>query len=321
MNRLKKIVLCALLAALLLLPAIGQAATLDEIQRYGITVNMRTDGTADIYYRIEWRVLDDTSEGPLEWVKIGVPNEYVDEIKAHTDNIRKIRYDGSGGSFIRIDFDRKYYRNQVVTFEFSIHESRLYQVDESAGAVRYTYTPGWFDDIAVKAYAIRWSAKNVSYQDAQTLDEDGYYFWTGSLGKKQRVTISVEYPLSALSVNKDETPVYATSYKQSKSSKIGVVAVMVVMLVLFVVLFSARGGAFSGRSYSGGFWGGYFLGRSGRGRGPRPGGGGGGCACACASHCACACACAGGGRAGCTAKELYRKPRVDDALRALEKKV
>lgn len=31
-----------------------------------------------------------------------------------------------------------------------------------------------------------------------------------------------------------------------------------------------------------------------------------GCACACASSCACACACAGGGRAGCSVKELYR---------------
>lgn len=30
------------------------------------------------------------------------------------------------------------------------------------------------------------------------------------------------------------------------------------------------------------------------------------CACACASSCACACACAGGGRAGCSVKELYR---------------
>ena len=35
------------------------------------------------------------------------------------------------------------------------------------------------------------------------------------------------------------------------------------------------------------------------------GAGRGGGGCACASSCACACACAGGGRAGCSAKNLY----------------
>lgn len=51
----------------------------------------------------------------------------------------------------------------------------------------------------------------------------------------------------------------------------------------------------------------------GGGVGRRSGGGSSGscvcvssCACACASSCACACACAGGGRAGCSVKELYR---------------
>lgn len=52
-------------------------------------------------------------------------------------------------------------------------------------------------------------------------------------------------------------------------------------------------------AYRGSGGGGTFGGGAGRG--------GGGCACACASSCACACACAcaGGGRAGCSAKNLY----------------
>ena len=53
-----------------------------------------------------------------------------------------------------------------------------------------------------------------------------------------------------------------------------------------------RSGGFGGGSRGGGFGGGGF-------------GGGGHCACASSCACACACACAGGGRAGCSAKNLY----------------
>lgn len=52
------------------------------------------------------------------------------------------------------------------------------------------------------------------------------------------------------------------------------------------------GGGFGGGSRGGGFGGGGF-------------GGGSHCACASSCACACACACAGGGRAGCSAKNLY----------------
>ena len=53
------------------------AKDLDEIQKYYITVDTRNDGTLDMTYEIEWKVLDSTSEGPLEWVKIGIPNSHL----------------------------------------------------------------------------------------------------------------------------------------------------------------------------------------------------------------------------------------------------
>ncbi len=59
-------------------------------------------------------------------------------------------------------------------------------------------------------------------------------------------------------------------------------------------------GGFGGGSRGGGFGGGGF-------------GGGGHCACASSCACACACACAGGGRAGCSAKNLYGV-RLDEEL-------
>ena len=61
------------------------------------------------------------------------------------------------------------------------------------------------------------------------------------------------------------------------------------------------GGGFGGGSRGGGFGGGGF-------------GGGGHCACASSCACACACACAGGGRAGCSAKNLYGAVRLDGTL-------
>ena len=60
-------------------------------------------------------------------------------------------------------------------------------------------------------------------------------------------------------------------------------------------------GGFGGGSRGGGFGGGCF-------------GGGGHCACASRCACACACACAGGGRAGCSAKNLYGAVHLDQEL-------
>ena len=64
----------------------------------------------------------------------------------------------------------------------------------------------------------------------------------------------------------------------------------------------SRSGGLGGGSRGGGFGGGGF------------GGGGGHCACASSCACACACACAGGGRAGCSAKNLYGAIHLDDSL-------
>ena len=61
------------------------------------------------------------------------------------------------------------------------------------------------------------------------------------------------------------------------------------------------GSGFGGGSRGGGFGGGGF-------------GGGSHCACASSCACACACACAGGGRAGCSAKNLYGAVKLDETL-------
>ena len=75
--------------------------------------------------------------------------------------------------------------------------------------------------------------------------------------------------------------------------------------------------------HSGGLGGGGFGGGSHGGGGFGSSGFGGGSHCACASSCACACACAcaGGGRAGCSAKNLYGAIHLDETVsRRLEEK-
>ena len=139
-----------------------QAVTLDEILNYTTTVSPRDDGTLDIKYNIQWKVLDSTTEGPLEWVKIGIPNQHVDEIKKISKNIKKIKYSSSGGNYVRIDFKDKYEAGEVVDFEFSIHQSYMYNINDSTGKVSYTFTPGWFEDIEVKQATIKWKSKDVT---------------------------------------------------------------------------------------------------------------------------------------------------------------
>lgn len=124
-----------------------EATDLDEIINYTTTVSPRDDGTLDIKYYIQWKVLDSTTEGPLEWVKIGIPNQHVDNIKKISDNIKKIKYSSSGGNYVVINFKNKYEAEEIVTFEFSIHQSYMYSINNSTGKVSYTFTPGWFEDI------------------------------------------------------------------------------------------------------------------------------------------------------------------------------
>ena len=68
------------------------------------------------------------------------------------------------------------------------------------------------------------------------------------------------------------------------------------------------------RKPSGGHSGGFGSGRGGGFGGGGFGGGGGHCACVSSCACACACACAGGGRAGCSAKNLYGAVKLDQEV-------
>ena len=120
---------------------------LDEILDYEITVDVNEDATLTMFYHIEWKVLDSKSEGPLEWVKIGIPNKHYVSYKAVSDTIDSIKYMYDNGTYLRIDLDRDYKEGEVVIFEFELHQDYMYEMNvPEEGKSQYAFTPGWFPD-------------------------------------------------------------------------------------------------------------------------------------------------------------------------------
>lgn len=273
-----------------------QAADLDTIKNFTVTVDPRmNDGTLDITYEVEWLVLDSTTEGPLEWVKIGVPNPNIDTIQALTKNIKRINQ--FSDSYVRIDFDKSYNAGQTVKFKYSIHQSRMYTIKGSK--CKYEFTPAWFTDTEVAKITVKWNSDRVQTSNTKS-KQDNYLVWTKeNLAKGEKIKIKVEYPKSAFtSLTK------ANQRKDGGTSTMFLVFVIIfVMAIMMIFIGTIGGGGYYGHR---GFYGGYGYG---------PGihfhhNHFGGCVrsnCACASSCAssCACACAGSGRAGCSKKDFY----------------
>ena len=282
------------------------SSPLDEIQYYEVKIDPRNDGTLDMHYTLVWKVLDDESEGPLEWIKVGNPNDHVDEIVGISENIDEIRsYEESGDSYIRIDLDREYNAGETLTIEYTIHQSYMYIVEEDSHLVRYSFTAGWFPDINVKKLKILWNSDNV-LEASTTKQENGYYIWEDSLNMDEKFNVSLKYNADVFEYNLDE------QYVEGADSNAGA-TIAIVLLIIFVIFIVIVIIVAISDSYDGGFGGGgssVFIHHS-------------SCACAsscaCVSSCACACACAGGGRAGCTKKDFYgTNLRTENLKKALK---
>lgn len=287
---------------------------LDRIELYQITIDPRKDGTLDMHFLIKWRVLDSSSEGPLEWIKIGIPNYFVDELSALSKSIKKIKYYVDDGSYIRLDLDRKYYQNEVVELEFKSHQSRMYILQDDK--CYYDYNPGWFDEIIVDQAVIYWNAKDVLNANTVTI-ENGYFKWESRLGHSQTIKTKITYNQSTFN-GLDKDAQFTNKYMSPKHIVLGIILPLTLIFAFVIIVLiiakknqdpymSNRG--FFVRYHYYGFHHRYY--RSGVDKkGARivnptniytgtGGSSGGGCACACA------CACAGGGRAGCSVKDFY----------------
>ena len=289
--------------------------TLDRIDNYAITATVNDDGSVDMDYQITWTVLSD-AEGPLTWVKVGVPNSDVDNIQALSDNIKKASYyNENGQDFIRIDFNRSYNAGDTLQIHYSCTQYNMFQ--SNGATVKYEFMPGWFGSIDVTHYMIKWSDENVQSVSSGYGTADGYYVWAGSLAAGKKTGITITYSVDAynftehtvshgLSLSRfyeylldKDIPIYTAAF-------IGILFLSLsgalVWYFLIRSIYVREGRYFYGSierdDYSGGSGHGFHC------------AGGGGCACACA------CACAGGGRAGCSAKDLYGTKLESQRVRA-----
>lgn len=203
----------AVLTASLMLAAscfvMAHADNLDEIEKYVVTADVRDDATVDLTYHFEWRVLDSDLEGPLEWVKIGIPNSYADDCEALSDNIRSIELEASDGNYAVIYFDRSYEAGEVVNFDFRLHADYLYQINrDNEGETVYSFTPGWFDEIAVDELVIRWNADKALSWDPDCLVKDGYCTFTTALEEGDIFTVDMTYPNDAYAFDQEVSDGY-----------------------------------------------------------------------------------------------------------------
>lgn len=173
------------------------AKPLDEILNYVVTVDVSDDATLFIKYDISWKVLDSSSEGPLEWSKIGLPNNHILELAPVTSNIKRIEKKTSGGSYANVYFYDKYYAGDVVDFSFIAHMDYMYQAHPDDGYVEYTFTPGWFDDIEVDNLTIRWNNDKVDSWTNDCIIDNGYNTWSCHLNPGEKKTVTLRYPTNA----------------------------------------------------------------------------------------------------------------------------
>ena len=284
---------------------------LDEIEEYTVTVDPRmTDGTLDITYTITWKVLDSTTEGPLEFVTIGTPNSNFDTATAISNNIKTISKYNS--SYVKIVFKKSYSAGEEFTFRYSIHQSYMYELNNSK--VEYEFTPAWFSDIEVKKLTIRWNSDEVIKSDSDR-ESGGYLVWTETdMSAGEKLTATVKYnedAFTALDASEQST----SSSSSNSDNLFGYIWFPLFIICIFLGIFGSflNPGGYYGHAgfYTGGFHG---------------GGGSHHSSCAhssCAhSSCAhsCACACAGSGRAGCSKKDFYGTKLTSEKLKKIIEK-
>lgn len=300
---------------------------LDRIEKYEITIDPNKDGSLEMEFYIKWQVLNDDIEGPLEWIKIGIPNKYVSNIKALSSNIDDIYYYSDNGSYMRIDLDRRYKAGEVLDIRFSYTQSRMYHLYNNE--CYYDYKPGWFDEIPVSSATIKWNKSGVTYANNE-IENNDYYIWTSPLNPGETITVDVKYDQTYFD-NLDPDKQYSDAYMTTKDIIAIVLTISVIVVFITVLIISIvsqqdpymRERGFVGRGYYYHPYRYYRAGYYSSGKKiEKPvsvnssgfGGGGGGSSCACA----CACACAGGGRAGCSMKDFYKHPKVEEIKKALD---
>lgn len=294
---------------------------LDVILNYDITITPNDDATLEMNYKIKWKVLDSSSEGPLTWVKIGVPNKYVSNLKSNVNNVEKINYYSDNGAYIAIYFKQNYYQGEIVDIDFSFHQDYIF--NENGNNIEFRFNPGWFSEIRVLSYNIFWSKQigTPIYSNYENQNDD-YYIWSGSFDYNETTNVDVKYNKSTF-VNANYDKQYSNKTKTFAQDVLPVILSILFILGFFTIVFiinkKSKNAYYSYRGFSGPrfyYWHPLFYNRGYDRKGekvsppPTVNNSGGGSSSGSHCACACACACAGGGRAGCSRKDFTSKNEI-----------
>ncbi|MDE5715088.1 MAG: hypothetical protein K2I42_03045 [Anaeroplasmataceae bacterium] len=296
---------------------------IDEIEEYTIFVSPTEEGNLLMRYKIIWHVLDSDKEGPLEWVRIGIPNQYIKSLSSHSSSIDVISFSSNNGDVVRIDLDRAYYADERVTMEFSFIQTHIYTLKDDK--VQYRFIPGWFDQIQVKNLTVLWKKDQVIYHNSMSSDEE-YLIWNASLDFGESIQVDVKYDSSSF-INLSKSNTYP---KDNSKWIILAIAGFFLFIMTFIVVmnricndgyYDYRG--FSGRSFYHRHWWLHSRGVNHHGdkiSDPRIVNRGSSHSSGSSCACACACACAGGGRAGCSRKDFYQQDQeIEKIISKLKK--
>ena len=219
------------LTIMLAFPVFAKAT--DEILDYEITVDVNDDATLNLYYHIDWMVLDSGDVGPLTWMNIGVPNSHVVSSEPLSATISDIDI---SGSYAKVYLDKSYYEGEIASVDFLIVQDYMYQVDKlREGETVYSFTPGWFDDIAVDRLVIRWKNENVTSFSPECLMDGEYNCWETSLAPGEKFTVTNAYPNEAYAFDLSKSIEEKSSFVEAIEIIVGIIMILVIMGVAFGV--------------------------------------------------------------------------------------
>ena len=240
MNRITKfsvrcMIFTVIALVLMFLPAVdSHAEATDRIKDFAITVDVNEDASLQMTYHIDWEVLDD-SIGKLEWIDLGVPNYYHDNIVPLSDTVDHIN---DNGNSLAIYLDRPYGEGETVSLEFSMTQDHMYQIDKWVeGETAYTFTPAWFDSMEVERLTIRWNALNAGAWQPDCLQENGYLVFETALSEGEKYTMSVVYPNDAFAFSVDRQAGNGNNNGNGTDDDFGVWEVIGGLIVLAITLF------------------------------------------------------------------------------------
>ena len=272
-------ILCRALLCLCLVLALGPVHTafaqdLDRIESYAVDVTPNTeDGSLRIQVTLEWTVL---AEGPVSWVKIGVPNGSIRQEQALTDNIDRLSFDNS---YMYVYFNRDYDDGETFRFSYSWIQEYMYTLGAD-GSVEYVYTPGWFNEARVGQMTLTWhDPAGVDGVDSLGNTGGDHAAVLTDLDHGQQLDFTVRYDSwpaqlaqegSRDNLPQDNDPGYDPDYQDDGG--LGLVGLVILLVVVFLIVRVAaasdgyRGGFGTHYVFVSGLW--YPAGPDGR---PRPG--------------------------------------------------